>query len=74
MFTFGWKSTRVLFAVGSMFIFLGAAGLIMDPTRATMGFAIVVGALLVALATRGPWDSESSGRNRSAPGFRARPE
>lgn len=34
---------------------------------------LLLGLLLVALATCGPWDSISSGRNRSLLGFRARP-
>ncbi len=33
---------------------------------------VLLGLALVALSTRGPWDSEASGRNRSAVGFRVR--
>lgn len=33
---------------------------------------VLLGLALVALSTRGPWDSEASGRNRSVVGFRVR--
>jgi hypothetical protein len=37
------------------------------------GWLLLAGLGLVALSTRGPWDSEASGRNRSVLGFHARP-
>lgn len=74
MVTFGWKTTRALFALGSMLVFTGVIGMIMEPSRGLLWFAIAAGVLFVAISTRGPWDSKASGRNRSVLGFRARPE
>jgi len=64
--------TRVLFAVGTMTVIAGVLRLALDPSGLEWA-AIVVGVALIALATRGPWDGEASGRNRSVLGFRVRP-
>ena len=45
--------------------FVGSAG-------AYRWVVLLLGLGLLALATRGPWDSETSGRNRSVFGFRVR--
>ncbi|PVE18465.1 hypothetical protein DDA93_09090 [Arthrobacter sp. Bz4] len=54
-----------------MLVFTGAIGMVMDPSRGALWFAIAAGVLFVAIATRGPWDSKASGRNRSVLGFKA---
>ena len=70
---FGWKVTRVLFSVGTMSILTGIFRIVLDQSQVFPWVLAAVGLGLVALSTRGPWDSETSGRNRSVLGFRARP-
>ncbi len=70
---FGWQVTRVLFSVGTMSILTGIFRIALDQSQVFPWFLAAVGLGLVALSTRGPWDSETSGRNRSVLGFRARP-
>lgn len=70
---FGWKVTRVLFSVGTMSILTGIFRIALDQSQVFRCVLAAVGLGLVALSTRGPWDSETSGRNRSVLGFRARP-
>lgn len=70
---FPWWVTRLLFAVGTMAIVGGAVRLLLA-SSALNWVAIAVGLVLLALSTRGPWDSEASGRNRSVLGFRVRPK
>lgn len=70
---FGWEITRVLFSVGTMAILTGILRIVLDQSQAfPWALTAVAGIGLVALSTRGPWDSETSGRNRSVLGFRAR--
>ncbi|WP_315914262.1 hypothetical protein [Arthrobacter sp. lap29] len=68
---FSWKTTRLLFSIGS---FVAMAGILRLVTAGSWVYILFVllGLALVALSTRGPWDSEASGRNRSAVGFRVR--
>lgn len=70
---FGWQVTRVLFSLGIMSTLTGLFRVVLDQSQILSWVLCTVGPGLVALSTRGPWDSESSGRNRSVPGFRARP-
>jgi hypothetical protein len=70
---FGWKVTRALFSVGTMAVLTGAFRIALDQSQVFPWVLAAVGLGLVALSTRGPWDSETSGRNRSVLGFRARP-
>jgi hypothetical protein len=67
---FGWKITRLLFACGVFAMMTGAVRLVFEQTPGYF-WLIVVGIALMALATRGQWDSAASGRNRSVLGFRA---
>lgn len=69
---FGWKVTRVLFSVGTMSILTGGFRIATDPAQVFPWVLVAVGLGLVALSTRGPWDCETSGRNRSVLGFKAR--
>ena len=69
---FSWKGTRALFAVGSFAVMTGIIQLVLTTSWAYV-WLLLVGLALVALSTRGPWDSEESGRNRTVLGFRARP-
>ena len=71
--TFSWKVTRLLFSSGIMAIFFALARLGSLPAP-YLWILIIVGIALVAVSTRGPWDSEASGRSRSVLGFHARPE
>ena len=68
---FSWKMTRLLFSIGS---FVAMAGILRLVTAGSWVYILFVllGLALVALSTRGPWDSEASGRNRSVVGFRVR--
>jgi len=70
---FSWKVTRLLFSSGTMAIFFGLARLGAS-SEPYLWILIIVGIALVAVSTRGPWDSDASGRNRSVLGFHARPE
>ena len=56
-----------------MAIFFGLARLDAS-SEPYLWILIIVGIALVAVSTRGPWDSDASGRNRSVLGFHARPE
>ena len=67
---FGWRVTRALFAVGGMTFFLGMFLLVAAWWNAA--WLLLAGLGVVAISTRGPWDSEASGRNRSVLGFHAR--
>ncbi|GAA3869127.1 hypothetical protein GCM10022381_10570 [Leifsonia kafniensis] len=69
---FGWKVTRLLFACGVFAIMTGALRLVLEQSPVYF-WLILAGIALMALATRGQWDSRASGRNRSVLGFRARP-
>lgn len=69
---FSWKVTRAFFAVGLFLVMTGAIRLVLAASWAYL-WLVLVGIALVALSTRGPWDSEESGRNRSVLGFRVRP-
>lgn len=69
---FGWRVTRALFAVGAMAFVAGVLMLVFAAAPSAV-WLILAGLGLVALSTRGPWDSEASGRNRSVLGFHARP-
>lgn len=71
---FSWRVTRVLFALGSMAVASGITQLVLGKPDAYAWLFILVGVGLLAFSTRGPWDSETSGRNRSVFGFRARSE
>lgn len=72
--TFSWIVTRLLFTTGTIAIFSGIAWYFSGSYGPTAWIIVLVGVALVAVSTRGPWDSESSGRNRSALRFHARPE
>ena len=69
---FGWKVTRVLFSLGGLAVIDGVLMLVVAGSW-QYAVLVVTGVVLVAISTRGPWDSEASGRNRSVLGFRARP-
>ncbi|TFD45126.1 hypothetical protein E3T55_19045 [Cryobacterium frigoriphilum] len=69
---FSFRVTRLLFSVGVMLIGSAVMRLILAFPGDVAWVLLLLGMLLVALATRGPWDSVSSGRNRSVLGFRAR--
>jgi hypothetical protein len=68
---FDWKVTRMSFAMGIW----GVATGILEVVQGSFSsyFWLLAGLALVALSTRGPWDSEASGRNRPVLGFRVRP-
>ena len=66
------RVTRLLFAVGIMLITVGVLRLVLALPGYGDWACVLLGILLLALSTRGPWDSISSGRNRSVLGFRAR--
>ena len=70
---FNWRITRLLFALGVMALASGVLRLVTNPG---WGYVVLgaVGVALLVLATRGAWDSEASGRNRSVLGFDARHE
>lgn len=70
---FGWQVTRALFSLVVMSTLAGLFQVVLDQSQVFSWVLYAVGLGLVALSTRGPWDSESSGRNRSVLGFRARP-
>ena len=59
---FEWKVTRVLFSVGTMAILTGILRIVLDQSQVFPWVLASVGLGLVALSTRGPWDSETSGR------------
>jgi hypothetical protein len=69
---FDWRVTRALFATGGMAFFAGIV-LLVRAASWNAAWLIIAGLGIVALSTRGPWDSEASGRNRSVLGFHARP-
>ncbi len=70
---FDWQVTRVLFSLGSMSTLTGVFRFVLDQSQVFPWVLAAMGLGLVALSTRGPWDRETSGRNRSVLGFRARP-
>jgi len=69
---FNWRATRLLFSTGVISIAMGVIQLITTRDGAFI-WAIAVGLVLLGISTRGRWDSESSGRNRSVLGFHAHP-
>ena len=71
---FAWRSTRMLFSMGIMGVVVGLLEVLQGSFSSYFWLWIVAGLALLALSTRGPWDSEASGRNRSVLGFRARPD
>jgi hypothetical protein len=68
---FSWKVTRTLYAVGSFIAMAGIGWSVLAGSWTYVWF-VIVGLALFVLSTRGPWDSEASGRNRSVLGFRVR--
>ena len=70
---FDWRVTRALFAVGNFAVMTGILLLVLTFSW-NYAWLALAGLALVAVSTRGPWDSEGSGRNRSVLGFRARPK
>ena len=68
---FGWRTTRALYSVGGMAFFTGIFLLVFAPLWGA-AWLMLAGLGLAALSTRGPWDGEASGRNRSVLGFHAR--
>ncbi|MFC5931393.1 hypothetical protein D6T64_07950 [Cryobacterium melibiosiphilum] len=64
--------TRLLFSVGTFLVTLSLLRLISGLAGRLDWAILAIGLVVVAMATRGPWDSASSGRNRSVMGFRAR--
>jgi len=71
---FDWRSTRMLFSMGITGVVVGLLEVLQGSFSSYFWLWIVAGLALLALSTRGPWDSEESGRNRSVLGFRARPD
>jgi hypothetical protein len=69
---FPWWVTRTVFLAGVMALTSFALRCVLSSASVFTWVLIPVGLALVALATRGPWDSTASGRNRSVLGFRAR--
>lgn len=69
-----WRSTRMRFAMGVMGVVVGLLEVLQGSFSGYFWLWILAGLALLALSTRGPWDSEVSGRNRSVFGFRARPD
>ena len=70
---FSWRVARLLFMAGVVAIFFPFARLVVGVANPHPWVLVLVGIALVALSTRGPWDGELSGRNRSILGFHARP-
>jgi hypothetical protein len=70
---FSYRVTRVVFTIGVMALTYGALQFVLAAPGYRSSALVAIGIVLVALATRGPWDSISSGRNRSVLGFHARP-
>lgn len=68
---FSWRVTRLLFSCAVALLTMGLIRLMISASWFSFAF-VIAGLALGALATRGPWDSEESGRNRSVLGFRAR--
>ncbi|ALE05860.1 hypothetical protein AL755_10900 [Arthrobacter sp. ERGS1:01] len=68
-----WLLTRCIYVAGTMAT-LFSIGRLVAGGGSGFWLGIAAGLLLLALATRGPWDAADSGRNRSVFGFRARPE
>jgi hypothetical protein len=64
----------MLFCMGIMGVVVGLLEVLQGSFSRYFWLWIVTGLALLALSTRGPWDSEASGRNRSVLGFRARPD
>lgn len=69
---FSWRVTRLVFALATFLFVTAIIQLILSPSWLYAAL-LIAGLGLFALATRGPWDSEASGRNRSVFGFRVRP-
>jgi uncharacterized membrane protein len=67
-----WRLTRLVFVLGVFGIVLGVIQLLATHNWAFL-WLVLVGVILLGISTRGRWDSESSGRNRSVLGFRAHP-
>ena len=70
---FPWWVTRFLFSWGVMAIVAYVLQFVLGLTSPYSWILILIGLVLIAVSTRGPWDSEIDGRNRSVLGFRARP-
>ena len=70
---FSWRVARLLFMGGVAAITFPFARLIVGVPNPHLWVLVLIGIALVALSTRGPWDGELSGRNRSILGFHARP-
>jgi hypothetical protein len=68
---FAWQVTRVLFAVGTFAVVTGILRCVMASSW-NFAWFVLVGLALMALSTRGPWDSEKSRRQRSVMDFRVR--
>ncbi|HEY5320158.1 MAG TPA: hypothetical protein VIJ76_04695 [Galbitalea sp.] len=69
---FNWRATRLVFSGGVIGIVMGVFQLVATHDGAFI-WGIVIGLILLGISTRGRWDSESSGRNRSVLGFHAHP-
>jgi hypothetical protein len=67
-----WRVTRILFSFGVMSVVLGVIQLVTSHDGAFI-WGVLAGVILVGISTRGRWDSQSSGRNRSVLGFHAHP-
>ncbi|MBC7725383.1 MAG: hypothetical protein H7146_11645 [Burkholderiaceae bacterium] len=67
-----WRATRACFAVGTTAFLMGVLQGVLDGWAVSSWVLIGFGVVLVVAATFGPWDSPSSGRNRSVLGLRAR--
>ena len=70
---FPWWVARLLFSWGAMAIVSYVLQLTLGSTSPYSWILILVGLVFIAAFTRGPWDSETGGRNRSVLGFQARP-
>jgi hypothetical protein len=68
---FSSQVTRSPFALGVLAVVMGMIWLVLTSSGAYVGL-LLAGVALVALSTRGRWDSEKSGRNRSVLGIRPR--
>jgi len=71
---FNWRSTRMLFSMGIVGVVVGHLEVLQGSFSSYFWLWIMAGLAFLALSTRGPWDNEASGRNRSVLGFRARPD
>jgi uncharacterized membrane protein YfcA len=71
---FDWRVTRLLFPMGIAGVVVGILEVLQGSFSSYFWLWIMAGLALLALSTRGPWDSEASGRNRSVLGFRVRPD